>query len=166
MLRTAEWLLVPNFHIALQPCLLQGGVETSQLHHWSARHSSSDGFQQVSAAPRSTPALQGSARSSVGRGMVKDPITLVSQGRQGRNRLLLSLPQPATSLPAMGKQAGGPGSGEHPLVLSHTTTDWLRWDGTSGDGPVQPPIQTRMLRAVSGWVFEPLQGWRLHSVPG
>ena len=60
------------------------------------------------------------------------------------------------SLLAMAKQAGGPGSAEHPLVLSYTITDWLRWDGTSGDGPVQPPAQARMLRAVSGWVFEPL----------
>lgn len=51
-------------------------------------------------------------------------------------------------LPATAKQAGGPGSGEHPLVLSHTIADWLRWDGTSGDGPVQPPAQARMLMAV------------------
>lgn len=64
-------------------------------------------------------------------------------------QLLVSLPQPAMNLPAMAKQTGCPGS-DHPLVLSHTLTDWLWWDVTSGEGP--RPCSGQDAGVIFDWV--------------
>lgn len=135
MPKTARWLLVPTFHscfTALPPTGRCGAK--SVLPQWGPAQKASKSALLCPGVLLPCRSQRQPCKDWHREGSGKGPHHSGFTEEVRRKQLLLSLSQPAGNLPATAKQAGYPGSGDHPLVLSHTLIDWLRWDVTSGEG--------------------------------